>query len=99
MCSDVGELNLSEVSTCDVLFLKEFIAKKFTSDINVIDFGGNLGQTGLAIKKMLQEFAVSWKVIEHPEFLIERKKLIKLPDSIKFKNRDGNVLSSYYWAV
>jgi putative methyltransferase (TIGR04325 family) len=87
MSSDIAKIDLSEVSTCDVLFLKDFIAKNFTSDINVIDFGGNLGQTGIAIKKLLQKFAISWKVIEHAEFLLEIQKLIKLPNSIEFDDK------------
>jgi len=82
--SNISRLDFSELSTCDLSFLLEFIDQNLPKASKILDFGGNLGQTGIVIRKFLNNFLIDWKVIEHKEFLIECEKIVDLPSDIEF---------------
>lgn len=62
-----------------------------TGRVSVLDVGGNLGQTGLDVKRRLPRAEVGWTVLERPDLLAAAAAVTSLPSEIEFVS-DPNAL-------
>lgn len=92
----VASSNSSDVSTVDPTALTAAVlaASQRSSEVRVLDVGGNLGQLGLALGKQLRQVNLEWHVEEKAVFLDACASRVSMPSEIVFHSGEGDSIAN-----